>query len=68
MTDERWARIKSVVADAMDHPTAERAAYVDHTCGEDPQLRAAAKRAALRAVPWARTGPPLYVLMQTFLI
>ncbi|MHC4448127.1 MAG: serine/threonine protein kinase, partial [Planctomycetota bacterium] len=41
MTDDRWARIKSVVADAMDRPAAERAAFIEGTCGEDPELRAA---------------------------
>lgn len=34
----------------------------------DPQLREIAKRMALRVVPWAATGPPLYLRFQTFLI
>jgi serine/threonine protein kinase len=39
MTPERWQRIKSVVADAMEKPVPARAAFVSSACGEDTSLR-----------------------------
>ncbi|HEY8174678.1 MAG TPA: serine/threonine-protein kinase [Gemmatimonadaceae bacterium] len=36
---ERWARIKAVVADAMERPLADRASFLDRACGDDAALR-----------------------------
>lgn len=35
----RWTRVKAIVADALELPSAERAAFAEHACGEDPALR-----------------------------
>jgi serine/threonine protein kinase len=40
VTRERWGQIKGVVADAMELPVGERAAYLDRVCAHDPALRA----------------------------
>ena len=34
-----WARIKSVLAGALERTAAERAAFLDTACGDDPTLR-----------------------------
>ena len=39
VTPERWQEIKGIVAQALDSPVAERAAYVDRMCSADPELR-----------------------------
>jgi serine/threonine protein kinase len=39
VTPERWQEIKGIVAQALDCPIAERAAYVDQKCSSDPALR-----------------------------
>lgn len=39
MSPERWARIKTVIAGALDCPPAERASYLDRACGDDHALR-----------------------------
>ncbi|MEP6730463.1 MAG: serine/threonine-protein kinase [bacterium] len=38
VTPERWQQIKAIVADAMETPFAERAAYVAHACAGDAEL------------------------------
>ncbi|HEX4681229.1 MAG TPA: serine/threonine-protein kinase [Gemmatimonadaceae bacterium] len=40
MTRERWVEIKAVVADAMELPVDDRAAYLDRVCAHDAALRA----------------------------
>lgn len=40
MTPERWQRIKALLADALERPPAERAAFLDEACGSDATLRA----------------------------
>ncbi len=40
VTSERWQQIKAIVAEALEHHSAEtRAALVAERCGDDPQLR-----------------------------
>ncbi len=39
VTPERWQQIKGIVAQALDSPVAERAAYVDRACSGDHELR-----------------------------
>ena len=40
MTPERWGQVKAVVADALEMPAEQRAAYVDRVCAGDDELRA----------------------------
>jgi eukaryotic-like serine/threonine-protein kinase len=35
----RWQRVKDVFQAALDHPPAERAPFLDETCGDDTELR-----------------------------
>lgn len=44
MTPAEWARVKKVVADALERPETERAAFLDEACGPDAQLRAEVER------------------------
>jgi non-specific serine/threonine protein kinase/serine/threonine-protein kinase len=37
---ERWHRIKDLFSSALEHPTAERSAFLDRSCGEDIELLA----------------------------
>jgi serine/threonine protein kinase len=39
VTPERWQEIKGIVAQALESPVAERAAYVDRMCTGDIELR-----------------------------
>ena len=39
MTSERWAKIKSVVADALELPEQDRAEFVAGACSDDAELR-----------------------------
>jgi serine/threonine protein kinase len=39
MTGERWARIRDVFVEAVELPSAERAAFLDHAGEGDPDLR-----------------------------
>ena len=39
MTPEEWRRVKGILEDALERPSAERCAYVDRACGEDVALR-----------------------------
>lgn len=39
MEQKRWGRIKRIVADALDLPPEDRAAFLDEACGEDSDLR-----------------------------
>src|SRR3984957_7166203 len=39
MTPERWRRVKSVLAEALEQLPAHRAAYLDHSCAGDEDLR-----------------------------
>jgi serine/threonine-protein kinase len=43
-TPERWQQVQRVVDGALDLPSAERAAYLASTCGEDDALRDEATR------------------------
>ena len=36
MTAEQWAKVKEVVAAALDLPEAERHSFVEKACGKDP--------------------------------
>src|SRR5256714_3735172 len=40
MTPERWQQIKAVLADALERPSVERAAFLEEACGGDLPLRA----------------------------
>lgn len=40
MTPERWQHIKALLADALEHPPAKRAAFLDEACWSDATLRA----------------------------
>jgi eukaryotic-like serine/threonine-protein kinase len=40
MTPAEWARVKELVADALERPAPERPAFLDLACGPDPHLRA----------------------------
>ncbi len=35
MTPERWARIKQLLAEALEHPSAERKAFIAREAGGD---------------------------------
>ena len=39
MTPERYARIKDVLANALEQPEEQRAAFLDQVCGADQELR-----------------------------
>ena len=39
MTPARWVRIKEVLQEALDHHPSERAAFLDHECAGDAELR-----------------------------
>ncbi|HLE62593.1 MAG TPA: hypothetical protein VI750_05630, partial [Pyrinomonadaceae bacterium] len=39
MTPERWKRVEQVFEAALEHPPAERAAYLDSACLGDSSLR-----------------------------
>ncbi|MEX2152063.1 MAG: serine/threonine-protein kinase, partial [Gemmatimonadaceae bacterium] len=39
VTPERWAQIKEVVAEAIETPLSERAAFVERVCSSDSELR-----------------------------
>lgn len=43
MTTERWEQVEALFAAALDHPAAERAAYLLAACPDDPALRAEAR-------------------------
>src|SRR5215475_9731408 len=36
---EKWLKIKQIVADTLERPRGEHAAYLDRVCGADPTLR-----------------------------
>jgi serine/threonine-protein kinase len=38
VTPERWQHIKTVVADAIELPTGERAAFIERICGNDAEM------------------------------
>jgi serine/threonine-protein kinase len=40
MDAARWERLQALFHDAVDRPPAERAAFLDAECGDDPQLAA----------------------------
>ena len=40
MTDSRWQRVKTLFAEAMERPSADRADWLDAACAGDPSLRA----------------------------
>ena len=44
MRPAEWARVKEVVADALERPETERAAFLDEACGPDTRLRAEVER------------------------
>jgi len=37
--EERWQCVKTILAEALERPFAERAAYLHEACGDDTQLR-----------------------------
>ncbi|HKO99459.1 MAG TPA: serine/threonine-protein kinase [Pyrinomonadaceae bacterium] len=39
MTPERWQQVEEVLQGALDRPALERAAYLDHACAGDEELR-----------------------------
>lgn len=39
MTQQRWKQIREIFDSALDKPTADRNAFVDETCADDPDLR-----------------------------
>jgi len=39
MTPERWKRVEQVFESALEHPPAERAAFLDTACEGDAPLR-----------------------------
>ncbi len=39
MTTERWRQIEDVFSQALDHPAAERARFLDQACQDDADLR-----------------------------
>ncbi len=41
---DRWREIDLVFAEALDKPLAERAAFLDEACADDPELRLAVER------------------------
>jgi len=44
VTPQRWARAKEIFAEAFDHASSERAAYLDAACQGDADLRAEVER------------------------
>ncbi|PKL93723.1 MAG: hypothetical protein CVV20_02195, partial [Gemmatimonadetes bacterium HGW-Gemmatimonadetes-1] len=45
MTDSRrWERLSKLFEEALDQPTAERAAWLDSACTDDPELRSEVSR------------------------
>ena len=49
MTPDRWARLKGVVADALDRPAGDRDAFLDDACAGDAGLRREAGELAAAA-------------------
>ena len=41
---DTWERLNRIFHEALAHPAAERAAYLDRACPEDPELRAEVQR------------------------
>ena len=39
MTPERWQEIEAVFQDALERPVPERAAFLDHACAGDEDLK-----------------------------
>jgi serine/threonine-protein kinase len=39
MTPERWEQVKALFSEAMEHPRAERMAFLDRVCASDDALR-----------------------------
>ena len=39
MKPERWERVKKVLDAALEVPPGDRTAFLDKTCGSDPELR-----------------------------
>jgi len=39
LTPERWARIKEVLAIALEQPEEQRAAFLSRACGSDQEMR-----------------------------
>jgi serine/threonine protein kinase len=39
MTPDRWARIDRLLDEALEHPLAERSAFLNEVCGEEDDLR-----------------------------
>jgi serine/threonine protein kinase/TolB-like protein/Flp pilus assembly protein TadD len=39
MTPERWQLVNQILVQAWEHDASERAAFLDQTCGDDPELR-----------------------------
>ncbi len=57
MSNPRWEQIKSLFSAAMDLPPAERAAFLDQSCGDDKVLRAEIESLlSKRTVDVVRTG------------
>lgn len=44
MNPQRWQAVKAVLAEALDHPPDERAAYLETACGADDMLRIEVER------------------------
>ena len=44
MTPERYQRIGQLFAEALDHPSEKRAAFLEESCGQDADLRAAVEK------------------------
>jgi serine/threonine-protein kinase len=40
VSDERWQRVKTLFAEAMERPPHERTEYIDAVCAGDPSMRA----------------------------
>ncbi len=38
MTAERWAQVKTLFTEALEHPRGERAALLEQRCGADRDL------------------------------
>ena len=39
ITDVRWRRIKEIFHSALDHPPADRSAFLNEVCGNDVEMR-----------------------------
>src|SRR5262245_26536544 len=39
MTPERWHQLKQIFQSALEQDPAERSAFLDQVCGNDPELR-----------------------------